>query len=209
MRAFGTWAQAIAALAWVACTAIGKADTTSGPVNAEPAEQYRLAPGRADVLFDVEYFRHARISMRFSRIRARLAGIEHSLGAARVSVTIDAASLETSVPFVTRIVEGDDMLAATRYPAIRFVSTHFIRTSASSGLLTGELTIRATTREVTLSVTFDEMPRAAPGGMHTLAFAADGHFSRAAFGLSRWPTAVGDDVHMKIEAEFVRERANP
>lgn len=208
MRAFGTWAKIVAGLAWAACASIAGAATVS-PVNAAPPEQYRLDPGRSGVTFDIEYFWHARLTMRFSRMRARLEGIEDGLAAARVSVTIDAASLEANVPFVAGIVEGGDMLDAARYPVIRFVSTRFVRTGASSGLLTGTLTIRTTTRPVMLSVTFDGTPHDAPDNARTLAFFADGHFSRAAFGLSRWPSAVGDDVHMRIQAEFVRERANP
>lgn len=43
----------------------------------------------------------------------------------------------------------------------------------------------------------------------TLACVADGHFSRTSFGLSRWLPAVGDDVRMRIQAEFVRARADP
>jgi polyisoprenoid-binding protein YceI len=37
-----------------------------------------------------------------------------------------------------------------------------------------------------------------------LGFSAQGHFSRSQFGLGTWYPAVGDDVRVRIEAEFAR-----
>ncbi|MEA3122979.1 MAG: hypothetical protein QOH33_2578, partial [Paraburkholderia sp.] len=50
---------------------------------------------------------------------------------------------------------------------------------------------------------FERRPDHAVSEGDALSFAADGHFSRATFGLSAWSTAVGDEVHMTIHAEFV------
>lgn len=211
MRILGPCALAIATFA---CAAYGMTETGADsvdPIDAyAPLGLYQLDPGRSAVTFDVAYFWHSRLTMRFNRMHARLVGGEDSLATARVIVTIDAASLQASIPLAARLVEGDAMLDAVHYPTIRFVSTRFFRTGATTGVLIGNLTIRARTRPVTLAVKFDQATRDAPaGGPRTLGFSAEGHFSRAAFGLSRWSSAVGDDVHMGIQAEFVRERANP
>ncbi|WP_236871439.1 YceI family protein, partial [Burkholderia pseudomallei] len=207
--------------------------------------------------------------------------------ARRAGVRPHAASLGANVPFVAALVKGSAMLDVARYPEIRFVGTRFERTGATTGVLTGELTIRAMTRPITLTVRFDagrqlepdtgaraeregdesdesgesnpaerragqgrraaelrdgrprdagpgvadsrdamrretdsgsahrgaeppeRIARAAPDAARPLAFVADGHFSRTAFGLSRWLPAVGDDVRLRIRAEFVRARADP
>ena len=173
-----------------------------------PLARYRLDPHHSGVTFEVANFWHSSLTMCFRRMRAELEGFQGSV-AGRVMVTIDATSLEANVPFVAGIVEGNDMLDAAHYPAIRFVSTRFVRTGTVTGLLTGDLTIRAKTYPVALAVTFDENPHHPPGAPETLAFSADGHFGRAAFGLLRWSPTVGDDVHMRIHVEFVRERADP
>ena len=198
-------ATGIAAFVCAACVAIG---VVAAPTAASvPLARYRLDPLRSGVTFNVANFRHSSLTMRFSRVRAQLDGFHGSV-AGRVMVTIDATSLEANVPFVAGIVEGNDMLDVAHYPDIRFVSRRFVRTGTITGLITGDLTIRATTHPVALAVTFDESSRHRPGVPETLAFSADGHFSRAAFGLSRWSPAIGDDVHMRIRAEFVRERAD-
>ncbi|MCG5078929.1 YceI family protein [Paraburkholderia tagetis] len=196
----------IAAFACVACSGFGVAGEQI--VTSVPLAQYRLDPRHSGVTFEVANYWHSSLTMRFSRICAELEGFRGSV-AGRVTVTIDAASLEANVPFVAGIVKGGDMLDVAQYPAILFVSKRFSRTSTVTGLLMGDLTIRAKTYPVALAVTFDESPPHPPGAPETLAFSADGHFSRAAFGLSRWSPTVGDDVHMRIQAEFVRERGDP
>ncbi|AHI75547.1 YceI family protein [Burkholderia thailandensis] len=206
----------------------------AGTLDASPhaAPRYRLDPRHSGVTFRVDNFWHAHLTMRFTRMRAELAGIDDDGLASRVDVTVDAASLGANVPFVAALLKGSAMLDVARYPEIRFVGTRFERTGATEGRLTGDLTIRSTTRPITLAVRFAAgqpgtgaregvergaaRPRAEWGqresgsrDARTLAFVADGHFSRAAFGLSRWLPAVGDDVRMRIRAEFVRERAEP
>jgi len=206
MRRLTARVGAIVMFACAACAVVGvNADPTD---TSAPQTQYRLDPTRSGVTFDVANVWHSNLTMRFNRIGAQLEGFQGFV-ADRVMVTIDATSLESNTPFVAGFVEGGDMLDVAHFPAIRFVSTRFVRTGTFTGLLTGDLTIRATTRPVTLAVAFDEDARDPPGARRTLAFTADGHFSRAAFGLSKWSRAVGDEVHLRIHAEFVQERANP
>ena len=171
----------IATFVFAACVAAGVIAVPAG--TSVPMAQYRLDPHRSGVTFEVADYWHSNLTMRFSRMRAQLDGFRGPVWG-RVKVAIDATSLEANVPFVAGIVEGNDMLDVAHYPAIRFVSTRFIRTGTVTGLMTGDLTIRATTYPVALAVTFDENPHHPPGGPETLALSADGHFSRAAFGLS-------------------------
>jgi polyisoprenoid-binding protein YceI len=167
-----------------------------------------LDPHHWNVSFDVDHFHYSRFVIRFDKVAAELdwksGGIEQST----VSATIDAASVNTNVALLDRLVKGPDMFDAARYPEIRFVSTHFVRTGDDKGTLTGDLTVHGTTRPVTLNVTFNGHAPNPLTKQETLGFSADGHFSRAQFGLSKWYPAVGDDVHVAIQAEFVKAPAD-
>ena len=66
----------------------------------------------------------------------------------------------------------------------------------------GDLTIHGVTQPVTLDVTFNGGAPNPLTGHHTLGFSATGHFSRAAFGLVHWYPAVGNEIRVRIEAEF-------
>jgi polyisoprenoid-binding protein YceI len=165
---------------------------------------YRLAPERSSVALVVPIIGHSYLRMSFRRIDAMLARPIDGAKDPQVTVTIDAASLDANKPFATSIVKSDAVLDVAHYPSIRFASTRFARTTKDTGFLTGDLTIRGTTRPVTLFVTLEQKADRTFYDGESLSFAAEGHFSRATFGLSAWSTTIGDDIHMMIRAEFVR-----
>lgn len=172
-----------------------------------PAGRYELDAHHWNVSFDVDHFHYSRFTMRFDKVTAQLDWRADGLAGSSVAATIDAASVDTNVPVLDRMVKGTDMFDVARYPQIRFVSTHFERTGDARGTLTGELTVHGVTQPVTLDVTFNGYAPNPLTKEATLGFSAQGHFSRAKFGLSTWYPAVGDDVRVRIEAEFVKPAA--
>ncbi|KWR87718.1 YceI family protein [Cupriavidus sp. IDO] len=198
-----TRGHAIAGLGLAALASLAAALSQAQPADADRwRDRYVLAPQRSSVTFDVDAFSHSRIRMRFHRLDARLEGAQAGLDAARVTVTIDAGSIEARPGFLSRIMRGAGVLDVANYPEIRFVSTRFVLTGEGSGWLNGDLTIRGITRPVSLRVT----PGSATGNPlrdGTLAFSAIGEASRREFGLSAWSAVVGDVVHMNIQVEFV------
>ncbi|MEM5293941.1 YceI family protein [Burkholderia sp. JPY481] len=174
----------------------------------------RVPPGRYDVdqdhtsiTFDIDHFKYTRFTMRFNRKQGELDWNDGGLDRSSASVAIDAASIDTNVPLLDKMVKSDSMLDVARYPQIRFASTRFERTGEARGTLSGDLTIRGVTQPVTLDVTFNGFAPDPLTKKDTLGFSADGHFSRAKFGLTTWYPAVGDDVHVRIQAEFVKTPA--
>ncbi|MGY9013571.1 MAG: YceI family protein, partial [Rhodobacterales bacterium] len=76
--------------------------------------------------------------------------------------------------------------------------------SPTTAELTGKLTMAGNTHLVTLDVTFNGGGKNPITQVDTLGFSATGQFKRSDFGLGAWIPAVGDDVTLDIEAEFVR-----
>ncbi len=206
VRAATARALLIATLAvTAACTPLQVVTHTVSTTEARvPTGRYELDPHHWSVTFDVDHFKYSRFTMRFDRAKAQLDWNPGGLEQSAVAVTIDAASVDTNVPLLDKMVKGSDMFDVSRYPDIRFVSTRFERTGESHGTLTGDLTIHGTTQPVTLDVTFNGFAPDPLTKQDTLGFSAEGRFSRAKFGLSTWYPAVGDDVHVRIQAEFVK-----
>jgi polyisoprenoid-binding protein YceI len=172
-----------------------------------PAGRYDLDHDHCSITFDVDHFKYSRFTMRFDRKQGQLDWNEGGLQKSTAAITIDAASIDTNVPLLDKMVKSTSMLDVARYPEIRFVSTRFERTGESRGTLTGDLTIHGVAQPVTLDVTFNGFARDPLTKKDTLGFSADGRFSRAKFGLSTWYPAVGDDIHVRIQAEFGRTPA--
>lgn len=202
-------AFAAAVLSMQACTPLRVVSHTVSADEAKvPAGTYKLDADHWSITFDVEHLKYSRFAMRFDRAHGALDWKPGGLDASTVDVTIDADSVDTKVPLLDKMVKGPDMFDAATYPTIHFVGKHFVRTGPAQGKLEGDLTIRTVTRPVTLDVTFNGYGRNPLTKAGTLGFSAQGAFSRAQFGLATWYPAVGDDVHVRIDAEFEQAAAS-
>ena len=202
-------ALAMGALSISACTPLRVVSHTVSADEAKvPAGTYALDADHWSITFDVEHLKYSRFAMRFDRAQGTLDWNPGGLNASTVDITIDAGSVDTKVPLLDKMVKGPDMFDVATYPTIHFVGKHFVRTGPAQGKLEGALTIRTVTRPVTLDVTFNGYGRNPLTKADTLGFSAQGAFSRAQFGLATWYPAVGDEVHVRIEAEFDRAAAS-
>jgi len=201
-------AIATSALSMSACTPLRVVTHTVSADEAQvPIGRYAMDADHWSVTFDVEHLKYSRPVLRFDRAHATLDWNKGGLEASTVDVAIDAASVDTKVPLLDKMVKGPEMFDAATYPTIRFVGQRFVRTGPAHGTLEGELTIRGVTRPVTLDVTFNGYGRNPLTKADTIGFSAHGAFSRAQFGLATWYPAVGNDVQVRIEAEFERPSA--
>ena len=196
-----------AACLLLSCTPLRVVTHSVSSVEASvPAGHYTLDAHHWSIVFDVDHLHYTRFVMRFDRASAQLDWPAHALENAKVEAVIDAASLDTNVPLLDRMVKGSQMLDVERYAQIRFASTRFVRTAdvdgKPAGKLTGDLTIHGVTQPVTLDVVFNGYAPDPLTKQPTLGFAATGRFSRAKFGLATWYPAVGDEIDVRIEAEF-------
>ncbi|MDR3435375.1 YceI family protein [Telmatospirillum sp.] len=178
--------------------------TDANPLEA-PAGRYQLDPHHWSLAFDIDHLHYARFVMRFDRVSASLDLAPEHPDESQVHAVIETASVDTNDPELDRQVGGPEMLDIGRYPDIRFDSTNLKRTGDNRGEMVGNLTIHGQSRPVTLAVTFNG---GAPNPLtraHTLGFAATGSFDRSSFGLGTWFPAVGDQINVSIQAEFVKE----
>jgi polyisoprenoid-binding protein YceI len=191
--------------ALVSCTALKVVthDVNDDPVKA-PAGAYRLDPHHWSIAFDVDHFGYSRFVSRFDKAEATLEAVPATPEKSRVDVTIKAASIDTNDPELDAMLKGADLFDAAKYPDIRFVSTSVKRTGKNTGEMTGDLTIHGATHPVTLAVVFNGAAPDPLTGDDTIGFSATGAFDRSQWGLSAWWPAVGNDVHVRIEAEFVK-----
>jgi polyisoprenoid-binding protein YceI len=180
----------------------------AGAANAAGPETYALDPVHTRVVFLVEH-----------------AGFSHAMGAVSGSsgtLRFDrddwrSAQLDVTVP-LTRLDLGDakwnaaalasNLLDGKRYPEARFVSTQVEPIDAEHAKACGNLTLHGVTGPVCMEVTFNALKRhPLPPFRRTAGFSATATLSRKAFGIDAWPSVIGDEVKLLIEAEAVRSRA--
>jgi polyisoprenoid-binding protein YceI len=169
-----------------------------------PGGAYRLDPEHASLLFKLDHFGFSELVGRFDRFDASLDFDPAKPEEARLTVLVDVASIDLNLPKFEQDLRGPDWFDVQRFPQARFESRAIGITGASTGRITGDLTLHGVTAPVTLEVTFNGGADSLLTGRYTLGFAANGMLSRSAFGLGGYAPAVGDEVTLEIHAEFQR-----
>jgi polyisoprenoid-binding protein YceI len=130
--------------------------------------------------------------------------------ASSVDITIQAASIRTHNPQRDNDLRSSNFLEIDKYPTIAFKSTKIEAAGQDRYNMTGDLTIKGTTRPVTLAVVkYGEFND--PNMGHRIAYSAEGKINRKDFGMTfnmmldgRW--IVSEDVQIMIEGEFVEQK---
>jgi polyisoprenoid-binding protein YceI len=181
---------------------------------AAPAGDYALDLGHTSVLFRVSHLGLSMYTGRFSAIEGTLTVDPKTPTNSKVSISIDANSVDTGHrdaqggrSFDTKIAK--DAFGAEANPKITFVSTSLTQSSPTTGQMAGNLTLNGVTKPVTFDVTFyGGQPMRFAGGRYGVGFAAKATIKRSEFGVEDWIPVVGDDTQIIVESEFI-QKATP
>jgi len=158
--------------------------------------------------------------MMLSKVRGRFTGVSGTIVDAAedpkyssVKAEIDVTTLITGDPQRDEHLRSPDFFDVANHPPITFQSRR-VSGSRERFTVTGDLTIRGQTREVTLDVTFNGVGTN-PLGQSVSGFTMETEINRKDFGLN-WNMAleaggflVGDQAKIEIEVEAVREDPAP
>jgi polyisoprenoid-binding protein YceI len=128
----------------------------------------------------------------------------------KVSVTIDAASVDTRDENRDNHLRTNDFFDVENHPTWTFNSTAVRPVSPGEWNVDGDLTIRGVTKPVTLDVTLEGVVKD-PYGMHRVGFSAKTSIDREDFGVSfngvmeAGGVIVGKKVDIDIEAEATHQ----
>jgi polyisoprenoid-binding protein YceI len=124
----------------------------------------------------------------------------------RVSISIDAASIDTTLPELDEELKGADFFDVAVYPEITFQSTAYEETSDNSGRLTGDLSVRGITNPVTLDVTINSAAMNPLNRREMIGFSGTGTFNRSDFGMEAYLPMIGDELSLALQVEFEKAK---
>lgn len=169
---------------------------------------YELDPTHSSVAFSVRHLMVSKTKGRFTDFAATVTIGEDPLESS-VVVEIQAASVDTRDETRDGHLRSADFFDVENHPVITYRSTK-VTPSGAEWLVDGDLTVRGTTVNVPLTVSF-EGGALDPWGNARIGFEAHTELDREAFGLT-WNQAlesggvlVGKTVKIDIEAEAVKQ----
>lgn len=170
---------------------------------------WTIDPDHTQVWFAVKHMMFATVKGQFPTVSGEIRLDEKDPGSTAMEVSIDAASIDTRSAQRDEHLRSGDFFDVGNHPHLTFVSRRVEPLGGSKYRITGDLTIRGTTREVVLAV--EETGRGKdPWGQQKLGFTASTSIDRKDYGLT-WNQAleaggvlVSDEVKISIDGQAIR-----
>ena len=162
------------------------------------------------VEFSVRHLMISTVKGRFGEVSGKVVASDANPAQAQIDVTINVASIDTREAQRDAHLRSADFFDAENFPTLTFRSTRIEKASGDDLKVTGDLTIRGTTREVVLDVTSEGRVKD-PWGGERAGYSATTKIKRSDYGLT-WNMAletggvvVGDDIKIALEVELVKQ----
>ena len=173
------------------------------------AETFVIDKGHSEVGFQIRHMM-SKVRGRFTDFEGRILADRAKPEASSVELTIQSTSIDTANPNRDKDLRGADFFDVEKHPTITFKSTRITPKGKDSYDVTGTLTIRGVSKEVTLPVSFLGFMKD-PRGSERAGFETAVTLNRKDFGIV-WNRALdaggvllGDDVWVSINLETRKE----
>jgi polyisoprenoid-binding protein YceI len=175
------------------------------------ATTYQLDPVHSHLGFSVRHMMVSQQRGQFAGASGTLSLDRASLANSRVEITIDVATINTNNTDRDNHLRSADFFDAAGHPTITFVSREVQAGDDGELRVTGDLTIRGTTRPVVLTAEPISEESRDPFGNIKVGTSVTGKISRKDFGLvwnailETGGVALGDDVKLTLDVQFQRK----
>ncbi len=172
---------------------------------------YQIDPAHTHAQFKVRHLMVSNVKGDFDKVAGTVVYDEANPSASSINVTVDVNSISTREPQRDAHLKSADFFDAEKFPTITFVSTGVVKSGDESFEVVGDLTIHGVTQTVDLSVEDFTPEMKDPFGLFRRGATAKTTILRSDFGLKynsileAGGVAIGDQVHITIDAELTRQ----
>jgi polyisoprenoid-binding protein YceI len=165
------------------------------------AHTYNIDPSRTTIQFKVKNMGMMNVKGSFEKFRGTVDIDEADITRSKVDVSIDTVSINTGIDMRDKDLRGPNFFDVVKFPTMTFVSTRVEAAADKDKLkLTGNLTIKGVTKQVTLIV---EGLKSLQGDLKRAA-SATATVNRQDFGVSSGAT-IADEVFITINTELLKQ----
>lgn len=171
---------------------------------------WSIDPDHSHIEFKVRHLFISQISGAFKIFNGKMSTKTDDFETAEISLSIDVYSFDTNNIERDEHMKSKDFLDADQFPEITFMSTKLKKQEGDNYNLSGNLTIKGVTREVTLNAIFGGQAKDGFGKMKA-GFEISGKIDRNDFGIlanDKTETGnliIGDEIKIHANIEFDKE----
>ncbi|MGG0716026.1 YceI family protein [Robertmurraya massiliosenegalensis] len=168
--------------------------------------KWALDTAHSGVDFSVKHMMFANVKGSFNEFDATIEADPTDLTTASIEFTIDTASVDTRNNDRDAHLRSADFFDVENFPKMTFKSTSIAKSDEGEYDVTGDLTIKDTTKPQTFTVTYGGTGKD-PWGNEKVGFGVEGSINRSEFGLT-WNAAletggvlVGDKIKISLDLQ--------
>lgn len=174
------------------------------------AQTWQIDPAHSRAMFTVRHLGIANIRGDFGAVTGTVDYDGKDVTKAKVNASIDVNSLTTRVVPRDNHIKTDDFLLAEKFPTMTFVTTAITSKGGGKYAMTGNLTIRGTTKSVTFDLDEVSPILVRKGEADRVGASASGWINRKDFGvkyhnvLENGVLGVDDRLFIQLDIEMTR-----
>ena len=171
---------------------------------------WKIDPTHSEVQFKITHLVISTVTGNFNSYEGQIETDGESFEGGSARFEADVNSISTNNEDRDEHLKGEDFFDAKNHPKLTFESTAFDKVSDSEYKLTGDLTIRDTTKEVELKATHGGTVEDAYGNTKA-GFEVTGTINRKEFGLNfhsvteAGNVVVGDEVKLLLNIQLTQQ----
>lgn len=171
-------------------------------------EMWNVDTVHSTIGFTVRHMMISNVKGTFNDFDGTIEADPEDLTDASIEFKIDASSVDTRMGGRDDHLRSDDFFDAENHPNITFTATDIKQKLKDRYDMTGDFTIRGTTKPVTFDITFEGVAKDPMSGDEAAGFTGTTKINRKDFGLT-WNAAletggvvVGEDIKINIEIQL-------
>jgi polyisoprenoid-binding protein YceI len=171
--------------------------------------KWAIDPYHTQIIFKVKHLVISTMTGKFEKFDASVLTSGDDWNGAEVEFSAEIDSINTGVGDRDNHLKSADFFDAANHPKLTYKSTSFKKTGDDEFLMTGNMTIRGTTRPLEMKVEFGGI-MVDPYGNTKAGFELSGKLNRKEFGL-HWNAiteaggmVVADDVKLALNVELAK-----
>ena len=168
------------------------------------AGAYKLDPSHGKITWSVDHLGFSKYYGQFVNVAAELTLDPANPAASTLTATIPLTDVAPNDDGLKRHLQTPDFFDTANHPVATFRSVHIMLdpSKPNEAMVHGELTLRGVTKPVTMEVEFNQAGQTRGG--YKAGFDGEATIKRSDFGITFGLPALGDEVKLHIEGEFVK-----
>jgi len=174
---------------------------------------WQIDPQHSSAQFAVRHLGLSTVRGAFSKLSGTMQLDDQDITKSIIDVSIDVNTVDTREPDRDKDLRSERFFDVAHFPTMTFKSKKVEQVAPGKLRVTGDLTIRGTTKEVVLDVDGLTAPTKDPWGNQRVAASATTKINRQDYGvkwnakLDNGGVVVGDDVNITIDVEMIQKSA--